>query len=441
MLTSLLACSQPGPLVVLVSLDTVRADALGTYGNRGARTPNMDHLAERGRVYEMALAHSPTTLASHAAMFSGLDSHGHAVVRNGYPVPDELDLLPERFQAAGWDTLAVVGASPLEDAMGLDQGFRVYVDHDLKPWEGQVEVPADAVVRRALSELDAAGEGPTFLFVHLYDAHMPWDSAPAGLRQELVGDYAGPITGTTENILALGDPEFVAGLGPADVRAAQAMYQAEVAWLDQQLGPLLDGLQARRPDLLVALTSDHGECMGPEDVGCATLFGHGPDVDLALLRVPLILHGTGSLAIEPGRDEHLARHQDLGTTLLTRAGLAPASLGSGLDLLAPRPADLSSFAEATKPIERESSAAWNNLPFERSVAASEHLLVASPLRSEARLYRLEPGQTATSDDRLGPELVRQIQDWDRAAPAHREPEMSDEMREALIQLGYLERAP
>ncbi len=440
MLLSLLACSEPGPLVVLVSLDTVRADALGAYGHAEAHTPNLDGLAQDGLLFEMALAHSPTTLASHAAIFSGLDSHGHAVVRNGYPLYERLDLLPERFAAAGWDTIGVVGASPLEHAMGLDQGFRVYVDHDLKPWEGQVEVPADTVVQRALSELDAAEDGPTFLFVHLYDAHMPWDSAPAALRGELVGDYTGPITGTTENILALSNPEFLASLGPSDVRAAQAMYQAEIAWIDQQLGPLLRGLEQRRPDLLVALTSDHGECMG-QDEGCQTLFGHGPDVDLALLRVPLILRGTGSLAIEPGRDSRLARHQDLGTTLLTRAGLTPSSLGQGLDLLAPPPAAVISFAEATKPIEREATTAWNNLPFERSVAASGHLLIGDPQAGQAHLFRLDPEQTPTTEDQLGPVLVQQLQALDLITPDHREPEMTEAMREALMQLGYLERSP
>ena len=106
------------PVVLFVGMDTTRADFLGPYGREDARTPVIDMLAERGVVFEWALTHAPTTLSSFTSVFSGQDSHSHRIPRNGYPVPGDLELLAERFSAAGWWTLAVVGSAALEADMG-----------------------------------------------------------------------------------------------------------------------------------------------------------------------------------------------------------------------------------------------------------------------------------------------------------------------------------
>jgi len=442
----LLACQRPAPLVVLVSFDTTRADRLGAYGLENAGTPNLDRLAEEGVLFEWALSQSPTTLASHTSVFSGLDAHKHSVVRNGYPLADGLDLIGERFQAAGWDTLGVIGASPLQDSMNIHQGFRVWEDHELKPYLGQVEVGADEVNAKVFEILEQAGRPkPTLLFVHYYDPHSPWTSAPVPMVQARTDSaYSGELGQDERAVRLLSDPHYIAQMTESDKAQAWDLYQAEIEWTDQQFGELLAGLErrGRLEDSLVVVFSDHGESMN--DNPWSTLpYGHGPDVDLDVLRVPLLFRGEGSLALPAKvRVERQVRLQDIGTTVLGHAGLG-GPLGDGEDLAplwsgAPGGRIPLAFAEATKPIPLESKKRWNNLPFERSVANGERLLVVSPLTRTLSLHGLDAAQTSIDEADTRAALLKELEAWDRAAPPYRDPEMTGEMEEALKRLGYLE---
>lgn len=448
-LALLLACSRPPPpaeapppsgqpTVLMISWDTTRADALSSYADvrswrpdrpdLGPSTPTADALAASGTRFLWALAHAPTTLSSHSSVMSGRDSHGHRVVRNGFPLPPDLPLLAERFAAAGWDTIAVVGASALDADMGLNRGFRVYDDAVGTKVRARYEDRADRVNQRVFAALEGRPDRPLFLFVHYYDPHSPWDSASPEVRQRYPGagpDEPGPLVKKT----------LEGRLTDTESDNARAAYLAEVAWTDQQTGVMLDGLRSRGllDDALIVLFSDHGESL--DDPGTLP-YGHGPDADLTALHVPLIIAGSGSLATPVGVDDRPARLLDLGSTVLARVGL-PGGMGEGQDLFT-RTEALPGFAEATKPDARERTDAWNNLPFDRSVVAEGHLLRVTPLRGQSRLSRLAPGQPAVEDEERTARLRASLDAWDAAAPGFRSVEMEEETENALRALGYLE---
>jgi arylsulfatase A-like enzyme len=447
--------------VLLVSWDTTRADALGCYAEEShwgldldpslrptPRTPTADALAAGGVRARWALAHAPTTLNSHTSVFSGLDPHGHRVPRNGFPVPPDVPLLGERFSAAGWDTIAVVGASVLERDMGLSRGFRVYDDAVGTQVRRRFEDPADRVVDRALAAVDARPDpaAPLLLFAHFFDAHSPWDTAPADVRDGLLDpDYAGPFDGSSAAMDWI-IPALRGGrLGTADRVQARAAYLAEVSFADRELGRLLTALESRGydGDRLVVLFGDHGETL---DELPRRPYQHGLDVELVDIHVPLLVSGRGRFAVPEGfvlgRPVSL---RDVGPTVLGIAGVQ-GGLGDGVDLrdawvppgsVAPLPPP--HFAEATKPGSREPADAWNNLGFARAVVADGHMLRAAPVLGEAAsLHALAPGQPLVEDPVRAADLSERLSAWDAAAPARRAVSLRPETRAALEALGYLE---
>lgn len=435
------------PAVVLVSFDTTRADAISAYGDPRAATPTVDALAARGVRFDWALSQSPTTLSSHTSALSGLDPHGHRVVRNGFPVPDDIPMAQEAFAAAGWDTIAVVGSFALEGKMKLSRGFRVYDDGGWLGAVGDYVFPANVVTDRALNAVDKRDPNkPLFLFVHYYDPHMTWSAAPDDLRARFIkADYRGPAGPTQLNVAALTQGARKGLLRPEDTWQARGYYLAEVAFADRELGRLLDGLGERGllDDSLVVFMSDHGEVLTdiPERP-----YRHGPDVDLAATHVPLIMAGSGTFATPEGVTvPDLVRVQDLATTLLRAVGLEQ-TLGEARDLTAtwtagapPLPA-VPSFAEANRPHEATRGGGWPNLLLERGVALDGYLYTQAPYLEHAQLYRLDANQTPVDDPERAARMAALLADWDARAPGAREVEMSAETCKALAALGYLEES-
>ena len=231
----------------------------------------------------------------------------------------------------------------------------------------------------------------------------------------------------------------MATLTDTDREQARGLYRAEVAWVDQNMGKLFESLGRRMDNALVVLFADHGETMdGVPGHG----YGHGPDVDLDIIHVPLIIAGTGDFAVPDGmRVERQVRLMDLGTTVLSASGLG-GILGEGEDLSrlwrGETPIAPPNFAEATKPIAHESKTAWNNLPFERSVAEGGLMVVKRPLYGDLGLFSLAEGQPFVDDIEKAKELDKKLMEWDATAPPHREPNMSAQTENALRALGYLD---
>lgn len=248
---------EAGLSVLLVSIDTLRADALGAYGRAGAGTPWIDRLAAAGVRFETARAHNVVTLPSHANLLSGRHPFEHGVRDNtGFRFPKDVPTLATLLKERGYRTAAFVSAFVLDSRFGLDHGFDVYDDR-LGGAETRTEfvVPerrGERTVAAAAEWLAAEGDAaPRFLFVHLYEPHFPYEP-PA----------------------------------PQRARFAAEPYQGEVAAADAALAPLLGKVleAGERGRWLVVLTSDHGEALG--DHGEMT---HGIFAYEATLRVPLIL--------------------------------------------------------------------------------------------------------------------------------------------------------
>jgi len=283
---------ESGLNVLLVTIDTLRADALGSYGRKGAETPWLDRLANEGVRFEDAHAHNVTTLASHANILSGRHPSEHGVRDNaGFRFPAANETLATLLKARGYRTGAFVSAFPLDSRFGLARGFDVYddrfVDAQARPVLLEQERPGPATVSLAKAWIDSGGEQPWLAWVHLYEPHAPY--AP---------------------------PE------PLASRFRDRPYDGEVAAVDVALGPLVEPLLAAgaRGRTLVVVTSDHGESLGEH--GEAT---HGIFAYEATLRVPLVLHQPRLL--RPRVVTAPARHVDLLPTILDALALPlPADL-------------------------------------------------------------------------------------------------------------------
>ena len=288
---------EPGLDVLLVTIDTLRADALGAYGHAGARTPRMDRLAAEGVRFAFAHAHNVVTLPSHANILSGRYPFDHGVRENsGFRFPRGAQTLATLLRARGYRTAAFVSAFPLDSRFGLDEGFEVYDDRlgdaDATPDFHVQERPGPRTVEAARAWLDAT-PGPRFCWVHLYEPHSP---------------YAPPF-------------EWRGRVPSA--------YDGEVAAADDGLAPLLDPLlaQGAASRTLVVLTSDHGEGLGEH--GEAT---HGTFAYETTLRVPLILHAPGVFA--PRVVTEGARHVDILPTVLDALAMPVPEGIAGRSLLA-----------------------------------------------------------------------------------------------------------
>lgn len=276
------------PDVVLVTLDTTRADHLGAWGHPHARTPVLDALAARGTRFERCDSAAPITLPSHATILTGLLPPRHRVRDNGtFALDAGFETLAERFAAAGWDTAAVVSAVVLARRHGLAQGFATYDDDlgaDAAVATEVAERRADATTDRALARLTER-RGPLFLWVHYFDPHE---------------EYRPPTRFAD------------AATGP------HRLYDGEIAFMDAEIGRLLAALPA---GTVVAVVGDHGEMLGDEgETSHGLLLGDGAR------RVPLLLAGPGvpAGAVAPC----LVRTADVAPTLLQLAGLA---VSDGLD--------------------------------------------------------------------------------------------------------------
>ncbi len=289
------AAAARAPDLFLITLDTVRADALGFAGNREVETPHLDRFAAEGRVFTNAHAHNVVTLPSHACILTGLYPFHHHLHDNVSPPLDpSIPTLATLLRARGYATAAFVGAFPLDARFGLGAGFEVYDDKYGKGRESteftMAERAAPEVIRPALEWLSKPDARPRFLWVHLYDAHAP---------------YAPP--------------------SPFAERYAKNPYLGEIAALDAALLPLLDAIRARERSLAV-VTADHGESLGEHGEETHGLFAYE-----ATLHVPLVLRGSG---VTPGTDSRPARHVDVAPTLLAAAGPAGAAPFDGAPLLA-----------------------------------------------------------------------------------------------------------
>jgi tetratricopeptide (TPR) repeat protein len=297
--------SRPGPVrreqgldVLLVTVDTLRADALGAYGQARPTSPNIDRLARGGVRFTSARAHNTITLPSHANILSGRLPPDHGVRDNsGFRFPSEVDTLATVLHGRGYRTAAFVSSVTVDSRFGLDRGFEVYDDAFGRPDPRGLDLPERAgvsTVARAAAWIAGVGSTPWLCWVHLYEPHAPY--APGPPWREAFRD---------------------------------APYLGEVAAADAALGPLLQPILDRgaASRTLVVLTADHGESLGEHGERTHGLFAYE-----ATLRVPLIVYAPRLL--RPRTVTADVGHVDLLPTILDAVEVpAPGGL-AGRSLLA-----------------------------------------------------------------------------------------------------------
>lgn len=297
------------PDVVLITVDTLRWDAVGFAGNSRVRTPTLDRLAAAGRVFTDAHAHNVVTLPSHVNILTGLYPFQHGVRDNaGFVLGEEVPTLATLLSAAGYATGAFVAAYPLDRRYGLARGFDLYDDRFRRGTDPAAFVIAerrgDEVVANALGWWRSAAGRPRFLWLHLYDPHAAYEPPEPFASEYRDHPYLGEVAATD-------------------------------AFLTPLLAPHLDGAE---PPALVLFTSDHGEALGAHGELTHGLFAYEPT-----LKVPLVLWGPG---VEPGRDGRAARHVDIVPTVLEALALAPPGRLPGHSLLGPPSAGVETYFEA-----------------------------------------------------------------------------------------------
>ncbi len=380
------------PSLLLVTLDTLRADRVGAYGSPDGLTPHLDALAAGGVLFEEALASAPLTLPSHATILSGLEPPRHGVRNNGTHVfPERLPTLATLLEARGYATGAFVGAYVLAGRFGLGRGFHRYDDAIPIREEGASVLDSDRrceeVAGAAISWIREQRE-PFFAWVHFYDPHAPYDPP-----------------------------------SPYAERFAGRPYEGEVAYADACLGQVVAAAEARAPGRLVAAAlADHGEGRG--DHGERT---HGFFVYQPTLRIPFLVAGPG---VPKGqRRAGIARTVDVLPTLLRLLGLPAPPRLEGVALLsaaAPREA----YAETVMP----QTLSWSPLhslrlgvlkyieaprpelyDLDADPGETRNLVEARPREAERlgkalRAFRGEdhPWATASSEDRETAERLRAL---------------------------------
>jgi len=409
------------PNVVLITLDTVRADRVGFLGSQRGLTPNLDALARQSVVFTHAYSQVPLTTASHATILTGTYPQFHQVNDFGVPLATDVPYAPDILRARGYHTAAFIGSLVLDptarSAPGFDRGFETFDAgfHRRRPGENRyqaIERRGGEVVSHALAWLSLHPRGPFFIWVHLYDAHDPYDP-----------------------------PE------PYKSRYASAPYDGELAYADSAVGKLLSQLRVRGlyEGALIAVMADHGEALGEhgEDT-------HGIFLYDETIHVPLLFKLPGERPAGK-RIENRVQLVDVLPTILQGVGVPVPEEVQGqslLPMLKPPAAKPGTSKEPTAPLDRPAYAesdyphrtfGWSS---SRALRAGKYLFIEAPRRElydqsvdPKAAHNLSSSAAAVTNTMAGQlERFRRKTSSSKEAPkANADPEL----QEKLSALGYV----
>ena len=406
----------PTTNVILVTVDTLRADRLGAYGYQAAATAHIDALAREGILFENAIVQTPFTLPSHASIFSSTYPMFHGLQDVVGRMRDDVPVVAEWFRERGYTTAAFIGASVLTSRFGLDRGFDVYEDRfsiqGLPQFEvSRVERSANRVVDLAVKWLGQAEARPFFLWLHLYDPHDPY-----------------------------GPPE------PYSANFKNQPYDGEIAFTDAMLGSFFETL--KQQDLyensLIVFTSDHGESLGEHEEA-----HHAYYIYEASLRVPLIIRvpkGLAGQSLRPGtRIPNQVRSIDIVPTIVQLLGQPVPDWAQGVSLAEMMAgkggeADLPAYAETHYP---RIHFRWSPL---FSYSDGRHKYIEAPVPELYDLQR-DPNELVNlypSEEVLASQLRQQLHALQlqfagsgEAGTSGSEVELDPETIERLKALGYV----
>jgi len=444
---ALVACSEAPPRhVVVIVLDTLRPDRLSLHGHPAPTSPHLDALAQESRVFADAQSPSPWTAPSLLSLVTSLRPEAHGVYRFPNPgrMPDEIATLAETLRAAGFRTAAFTEGGYAKGEFGLDQGFDVFPANpgDAAGHASNLQHPSRLAgnVDRALAWLDERSDAPGFLLFHTYESHFPY-RAPTehiarfwpGYRPEreraALADLAGrwnaalPLSAADWDRLlihhlhcqlrelpAVRDRSrllgrvlgriaaFEAGrldLEPGTLERIGSLYDAEIHYLDTEIGRLLEGVASTIGESLLVVVSDHGEGLGQH-----RRIQHGTHLHDELTRVLLLLRAPG---VEPGRVRTPVSTLDVVPTVLEQLGIEPVGLVlQGRSLL--EPAEERAVSASARAVTGE-ELRW------RSLRTRRFALLEDGRTGEAALYdrRTDPGEARNVAERH-PDVVARLRD-------------------------------
>ena len=322
-----------GPSVVIIVLDTLRADHLGSYGDTRNLMPKLDAFAEKGRVYSEMQSVAPWTLPSHASLFTGMHAISHGAhgtppgsTSRGLRLGTSKTTLAERFKSQGYTTVGIAANRAfLDSRWGLGRGFDLWLCEQLESVPGQGYLQANRVVALSQQFMAERGDGKTLLFLNFMEAHTPWIPREGYVEDPSVIDIMHLPTG----LEWAGDRHRFAPIttqvnnGKRDATRAErasweAAYASELRYLDDQLGELFEVLKDNGHDFekdYTIILSDHGEFLGEH-----RLVEHSKALYKQVSDVPLIVRGPG---ISPGVDPEPVQTSDVPNLLLGWMGMAP----------------------------------------------------------------------------------------------------------------------
>ncbi len=340
------------PNIILIMVDTLRADHLSCYRAETVETPGIDAVASEGFLFTNVHAAATTTLASTSSLMTSLYPRSHGAASNGFHLDGSVRTLAEELRSKGYNTAAFVASFALHSSTGINQGFTYFDDRFSKTDQSPlVYRPAGDVNSAVHNWLATDPEEPVFLFVHYFDPHPPY-TPPADLQKPVDDDAAAQITGSWDDLIAL--KNYLADGGEVDARLERMhdLYEAEVRYTDREFGRLIDllGRKGLLEHSLLIITADHGETFW-EHPEMGEYLDHGFMVYETTTNIPLIMKWPG--VIPHGRGDTFLSNIDIAPTILELTGKPVPEGFSGRsfarlfreDGIADEPV----FSEATKP--------------------------------------------------------------------------------------------
>lgn len=427
--------------IILISIDTLRADHIGAYGGPVARTPVIDRLAGEGTIFTDAYCSIPITLPSHTSILTGQYPRTHQVLSHGFTLADERVSIAEVLKENGYRTAAFISSHVLDNKYGISQGFEFYwerYNYDMKRVKNLLMTTGeDLLTTTAVDWIRTGQKEPFFLWVHWFHPHKPYDPPPP-MRLAYDPD--------PENLLAADVPTlkrvWKGELEPTeeDIDRFRMLYAGEVAYVDRQVGILLDRMESMGilDHTIVILTADHGEVLYEHD----RYFGHDIMLYDPSLRVPLIMT-VPDLANRAKISDATVRNIDLMPTLLDILDIPADPYGlEGRSFLAALRGetlkDVPVFAEVYPPKEE-----WKSLP-RHAVQYGGWKLITIDGTDGKQLYQLDvdPQEIENLAEKETEQLAlmeRMLYDWMQSDSGSDidYPVLSEEERNNLRNLGYI----
>lgn len=452
LLSAIVGCAPRSPArpknLVLITIDTLRSDKIGAYGNPSMRTPAIDRLAREGVVFAGARSAIPITLPSHTSILTGLYPRSHLVLSHAYTLAAERRTITQALKEHGYATAAFVSSHVLDKKFGLDRGFDVYWQRwtlNADRLQEMIQMGLEPTTEAAAEWIEGRTDAPFFLWAHYFQPHKPYAPRPP-LDRLYDRDYSGGVRASVAELTRIWTHRVV--LDAADARHLAALYEGEVTAADSEVGKLIATLERKGllDDTIVVLTADHGEVLYEHDF----YFGHDIMLYQQALSVPMIVRAKGLLSA--GRlVSDPVRLIDLAPTFLEALGIPAdeavgATEGKSLIPLATRVANApvaappdTLHAEVFPPKPN-----WKTEP-RHALSTERWKLILEDGNPERKLYRLEsdPLERENLAASEPDTLAAFVEAWDTWVRSKRPsaagfPRIDPETEEALKSLGYID---